>query len=65
MNAIDYSKLEAEVAMWREGYLESIRHTCGEEYAEISARDLDADPWQALAWFVEDRRPANWSKPLV
>lgn len=53
---IDYSTLAAEVEEWREGYLASIRANLGEECAEESARDLDANPWQGLEWFLQDRR---------
>jgi len=56
MEKINYSTLGAEVEAWRKGYLDNVRRTCGEEYAEASARDLDADPWLALRWYLEDRR---------
>jgi hypothetical protein len=35
------------------GYLESIRDELEEEAKEISTKDLDADPWQALKWYLE------------
>jgi hypothetical protein len=56
---IDYGKLGAEVEEWREGYLENIRETCGEEYAEEAASDLDANPWLALRWYLEDNTPED------
>ena len=55
--SIDYSALEADVAEWVKGHLETVKQYCGEEavYAE-AVRLIDEDPWQALQWYVEDVR---------
>lgn len=53
---INYSTLGADVAAWQAAYVEDIRGQFGEEAAAETERELMADPWKALRWFVEDRR---------
>ncbi len=51
---IDYSTLQADVAVWVEGHLDRVRDTLGEAEANAEAVKLQHDPWTALQWYVED-----------
>lgn len=58
MTIINYSTLQADVAVWLKSHLEHIRETFGEGEAYAAAVELEDDPWQALQWYVEDVRKA-------
>lgn len=44
----------------QENWLEFVRAAHGEEYAVDAARELSADPWLALKWFVEISVGHRW-----
>lgn len=56
---VDYENLEADVAAWRVVFLDNIRQAYGSAEADTAAAQLDANPWLALQWFVEESIPAE------
>lgn len=55
-NVLDYGSLENDVRTWCIDHAENVRRLLGDEYAEATRRDLEADPWLALRGYVEDAR---------
>jgi hypothetical protein len=56
---IDFSSLEQDFRAWMESHIRQVRETCGEDYAYGEAVELEADPWLALRWYVEDKRTSS------
>lgn len=55
---LDFSTLEADVAAWREGYIQHVEETFGEDAAIATERDFTANPWMPLKWYLEDMSAA-------
>jgi len=56
MAALNYSTLETDVTAWQEQFLANVREDHGEDQAEAARKELEADPWKALQWYVEDMK---------
>jgi len=56
-NGPNYATIAADVAEWQVEHVERIRKVLGDEYAADTEKDLTADPWLALQWYVEDTAP--------
>ncbi|MGN6142077.1 MAG: hypothetical protein ACTHOP_00655 [Mesorhizobium sp.] len=60
---VNYATLEAQVAEWKADFIQNMREHYGSAEADMTAAQLDANPWQALQWFVEDNIPAEQRNP--
>ncbi|RWO17731.1 MAG: hypothetical protein E5Y16_25345 [Mesorhizobium sp.] len=56
---INYSTLEADVAAWVKAHIAATRDICGPDEAYAVAVTLEAEPWTALQWYVEDMRASR------
>lgn len=56
---IDFTNLEAAVAAWQDDFIRHVQDTQGEAQARAAEADLNADPWLALQWYVEEVRRAG------
>jgi hypothetical protein len=55
MSLINCTTLAAEIAEWKTDFLARALDVCGEDVAEATAAELDADPSLALEYFLEDK----------
>lgn len=61
---LNFTTLERDMEIWLADWIENVREQYGEEQAEADKAELDANPWKALHWFVEDMAPAEPYVPM-